>query len=132
MKSPPRARSPTLLRILLYSGFGAKCGAPHFAPLLLKRHSPLLNLKKVPRIHQISEDRVNLTVALIYIKYKGYGNLDSPRTGQPHLPVVHPDRLRRAVPGRGCPCGRAIFLVNYSCMFFYSLTRIYSSSFLFF
>ena len=34
MKSPPRARSPTLLRILLYSGFGAKCGAPHFAPLL--------------------------------------------------------------------------------------------------
>src|ERR1700730_17960643 len=34
MKSPPRARSPTLLRILLDSGFGAKCGAPHFAPLL--------------------------------------------------------------------------------------------------
>ena len=34
MKSPPRARSPTLLRILLYSGFGTKCGAPHFAPLL--------------------------------------------------------------------------------------------------
>ena len=34
MKSPPRARSPTLLRILLHSGFGAKCGAPHFAPLL--------------------------------------------------------------------------------------------------
>jgi len=25
---------PQLLRILLYSGFGAKCGAPHFAPLL--------------------------------------------------------------------------------------------------
>jgi len=24
MKSPPRARSPTLLRILLYSGFGAE------------------------------------------------------------------------------------------------------------
>jgi hypothetical protein len=36
MKSPPRARSPTLLRILLYSGFGTKCGAPHFVPLLLK------------------------------------------------------------------------------------------------
>ncbi len=36
MKSPPRARSPTLLRILLYSGFGAKCGAPHFVPLLLR------------------------------------------------------------------------------------------------
>ena len=34
MKSPPRARSPTLLRILLYSGFGAKCGAPHFVQLL--------------------------------------------------------------------------------------------------
>ena len=36
MKSPPRARSPTLLRILLYSGFGTKCGAPHFVPLLPK------------------------------------------------------------------------------------------------
>ena len=34
MKSPPRARLPTLLRILLHSGFGAKCGAPHFAPSL--------------------------------------------------------------------------------------------------
>ena len=27
-------REPQLLRILLHSGFGAKCGAPHFAPLL--------------------------------------------------------------------------------------------------
>jgi hypothetical protein len=29
------ARSPTVLRILLHSGFGPKCGAPHFGPLLL-------------------------------------------------------------------------------------------------
>jgi hypothetical protein len=32
-------REPHLLRILLYSEFGAKCGAPHFVPLLLKRLS---------------------------------------------------------------------------------------------
>jgi hypothetical protein len=27
-----------LLRILLDSGFGTKCGAPHFVPLLLRAH----------------------------------------------------------------------------------------------
>ena len=31
-----RAYSLKVLRILTYSGFGTKCGAPHFAPLLLK------------------------------------------------------------------------------------------------
>src|ERR1700750_355067 len=35
MKSPQKAISPTLLRILLHSGFWTKCGAPHFVPLLL-------------------------------------------------------------------------------------------------
>ena len=29
--------SRSLLRILLYSGFGTKCGAPHFVQLLLNR-----------------------------------------------------------------------------------------------
>jgi hypothetical protein len=42
MKSPPRARSPTLVRILLYSGFWTKCGAPHFAPLLPNTQIPLI------------------------------------------------------------------------------------------
>jgi hypothetical protein len=39
MKFPPKAPSPTLLRILLHSGFWTKCGAPHFVHLLLKPQS---------------------------------------------------------------------------------------------
>jgi hypothetical protein len=34
MKCSPRACSLKVLWILTHSGFGAKCGAPHIAPLL--------------------------------------------------------------------------------------------------
>ena len=46
MKSRPRALSPTLLRILLHSGFGAKCGAPHFGPLLSNTLFTELNMPR--------------------------------------------------------------------------------------
>src|SRR6516164_6056186 len=48
MKSLPKARSPTLLRILLHSGFGAKCGAPHFAPLLPNTQARLWGPAVIP------------------------------------------------------------------------------------
>jgi hypothetical protein len=50
MKSPPKVASPTLPRILLHSGFWTKCGAPHFAPLLLRA------LYQVANIHQLAAE----------------------------------------------------------------------------